>query len=347
MKWYHYGLNAFCENVPGIYQIYKTLGDKVRYLTLNKTELKFVDLIDITQKKLSEVRHQLKMGRDRLLELNSYKPNKANELIVEISKVDNDTTIDRYMLNVFRQFGITADEISKRTYQLNLLLLNNPEFPIPVGRQNGFIITFDRTTALSHEDFEFLSWDHPMVIGAIDLILGSEKGNSAFATCRTEITEELILEAIFIVECVAPKNLHIDRFLPPTPIRIIVNHTLHDCSEEYTDRQFAKNLKDEMDVNLLDYPQIKQELLPKMLEQCTEIAEHHVSKIVDIAQQKMMTTLNNELMRLIKLKEVNKNIKEDEILLYRQEIESLQKAINSARLRLDALRCIPNALKCN
>ena len=91
---------------------------------------------------------------------------------------------------------------------------------------NEMIITYDRKKALAREDIEFLSCDHPMVNGAIDMVLGREDGNCSFAIWHSQDSEAILLEVIFVIESIAPANLHIDRFLAATPIRVVVDHSL-------------------------------------------------------------------------------------------------------------------------
>ena len=244
------------------------------------------------------------------------------------------------MLNVFNMYGIRTDEVNNRTHKLNLELLTNPEFPIPIHRQDQLTVSFDRKIAVSNEDIEFLSWDHPTVFGAIDLILGSEKGNATIAKWDGAASNEILLEAIFVLECVAPKSLNVDRFLPPSPIRVVVNHSLQDCSNIYSEKKFTKNLKNNKSKNVLDHPKIKHELFPKMLETCNKIAEEHVNEIIKNGLQQMELLLKRELNRLIELRKVNANIKAEELTLCQQEIDLSREAINSARLRLDGLRLI-------
>ena len=68
----------------------------------------------------------------------------------------------------------TSKKIAERTYKLGRAGILADSFPgLPSG---GFTITFDRERALVREDMQFMTWDHPLVTGAFDLLLGSEKG---------------------------------------------------------------------------------------------------------------------------------------------------------------------------
>ena len=174
-RWYQDGLNAFEENVPGVYHIFQEIGSQVKQVVKNKDFLKVDELLKKTSLLRKEIIHKMKTGRDRLLEINSFNLELATNITREILNVEKENEIEKYMLNVFRLYGIRYDKISFQTYKLNLLLLSNPEFPLPAIKHDTLIVTFDRETAIKHEDIEFLTWDHPMVSGIMDLILGSEK----------------------------------------------------------------------------------------------------------------------------------------------------------------------------
>lgn len=49
---------------------------------------------------------------------------------------------------------------------------------------DGMTLTYDREEALINEDIQFLSWDHPLVSGAMELISSNELGNCAFTAVK-------------------------------------------------------------------------------------------------------------------------------------------------------------------
>jgi ATP-dependent helicase HepA len=93
---------------------------------------------------------------------------------------------------------------------------------------DGLTVTCDRRRALAREDIQLLTWDHPLITGAHDLLLGSEQGNAAFAHWPDDQAPEFYLEAIYVLECVAPPHLHVDRFLPPAPVWVLVDQRGRD-----------------------------------------------------------------------------------------------------------------------
>ena len=54
----------------------------------------------------------------------------------------------------------------------------------------------------------------------------------------------MLLELIFVLEVIAAPRLHADRFLPPTPIRVVVTHKLADVSEACKDAAWPGNVRE-------------------------------------------------------------------------------------------------------
>src|ERR1019366_5710502 len=126
------------------------------------------------------------------------------------------------------------------TWQLNSQGIITDSFPAMPAE--GLIATCDRRRAVSREDAGFLTWDHPMVTGAMDLLLGAETGNCAFAVLPTTNDRTMLLELIFVLEAIAAPHLHADRFLPPTPVRVVVSHKLVNVTEAYQDTIWEQRL---------------------------------------------------------------------------------------------------------
>jgi ATP-dependent helicase HepA len=199
-------------------------------------------------------------------------------------------------------------------------------------------VTFERTRALSREDLGFLTWDHPIVRGALDLLLGSEAGNSAFGMWQTPGPEAVLLEIYAVVECVAPAALHVDRFLAPTPIRAVVDHTLVDQSDDAA--LLAAKLQAGDIFRLLDKASVKKKLLPAMLAKAQLVASERMARIVEATRSAMELQLQDEIERLEDLAQINDHVRSEEIEAARKQKTDLSEAISSARLRLDAVRLI-------
>jgi ATP-dependent helicase HepA len=343
-RWHHEGLNAIEKNFHGGNEMLQLFGKQVLDLALDfhetglEGQAALDQLLIETKKARKQLAERLERGRDRLLELNSFRPVVAAKVAAQIAGTDASSALEEFLLRIFDQFGVHTEELAARTWQLGSAGVFADSFPaLP---PDGLTVTFDRKKALSREEMGFLSWDHPMVTGAKDLMLGSEKGNSAFAIWPDGLSRDILLEAVYLLECVAPGRLHVDRFFPATPIRVIVDHQLADCSGRFSIELLEKNLKDSSVYSFLDRPEISQVLLPKMLHRTQELAEARIPGLVVGAVAEMETHLGHEVARLRALRQVNRSIREEEIALAEEQITLLRQHMETARLRLDALRLI-------
>ena len=332
-RWYHEGLNAFESNLQGANQLLQKFGDEVLALAADYTDVKQLDeLISATSTAHAEIAQQLEQGRDRLLELNSHRPAEAAEVVDTIDAMDADATLEAFLLRVFDHFGVGVEDLGERTYLLRGHRVTTDSFPeIP---SEGLVGTFNRPHALGREDVSLLSSDHPMVTGAVDLLLGSEKGNCSFGVWADEADKTLLLETVFVLETLAPAHLHADRFLPPTPLRMLVNHKKESLTLELPE------LEKGLPHKLLDNPKIGREIIPAMLEAAEEFATTQAKDIIATASRTMGTQLQAELDRLISLRKVNDHVRPEEIELTRTQFTELTTALAQARLRLDAVRLI-------
>jgi len=140
------------------------------------------------------------------------------------------------------------------------------------------------------------------------------------------------------VECVAPLALHADRFLPATPIRVVVDHALADHTD---DEVVAKAKLEKGDIfRLLDRGVVKKKLLPAMLDKAQTLATERMQRLVEAANTAMTIQLRDEIERLEDLRQINDHVRPEEIAAARQQQAELQGAITAARLRLDAVRLV-------
>ena len=91
-RWYHEGLNAFESNLEGGNELLRQFGRAVHDLALEypgggpraRAEQELAGLLKKTQTARQEIRRRLEQGRDRLLELNSFRPATAQRVISQI-----------------------------------------------------------------------------------------------------------------------------------------------------------------------------------------------------------------------------------------------------------------------
>ncbi len=342
VRWFHEGLNAFEENIEGGNQIGQLFNDRLVATALATSTVdistKLAALISDTAAYQKELKQTLANGRDKLLEMNSFRPMVAEQLVEKIKAADQDLGLEIYMTKVFDHFGIEMEDLAPRTYLLHPAQTNREAFPsIPDG---GISITFDRKRALSREDISFVSWDHPMVTGALDMVLSLGTGGASYGELRGTDEEGILLEVIFVLQTAGGQENHVDRFLPYTPLRIVVNHSGDEVTEDYPVDLFHKQLRPgKVDV-LIENETLVDTIIPSMIKTATEVAEQLKVKAVDRALERMSQTLDHEIGRLAYLHKRNKAIRPDEIRTAFDEKNALTTLISDARIRMDSLQLI-------
>ena len=338
-RWYHEGLNAFEQTCPigmALFEQYETL---LKVRSENKAD--FEQLILQTQKQAKTLRLALEKGRDRLLELNSNGGEKAQRLAAEISQTDNSPQLVDFALNLFDIIGVEQDDLGENCIVITptgTMLV--PDFP---GlKEEGVTVTFDRQLALAREELEFLTWDHPMIRQGIDLIASGDIGKAAMALLINKQLPAgtLLVELIYMIESQSPKGLQLNRFLPPTPVRLLLDSKGNDLAGQVnfdTLQNKLKPLSKDIANKMVKMARPNIEQLIKLGDhKMTEIAQAKIREASKLADQ----TLSTELNRLIALKAVNKNIRQAEInLLEQQRLVSLEE-LSKASWRLDSLRVI-------
>ena len=338
-RWYHEGLNAFEQTCPigmALFEQYEAL---LKERSENKAD--FEQLILQTQKQAKALRLALEKGRDRLLELNSNGGEKAQRLAAEIAQTDNSPQLVDFALNLFDIIGVEQNDLGENSIVITptgTMLV--PDFP---GlKEEGVTVTFDRQLALAREELEFLTWDHPMIRQGIDLIASGDIGKASMALLVNKQLPAgtLLVELIYTTESQSPKGLQLNRFLPPTPVRLLLDSKGNNLAGQVnfdTLQNKLKPLSKDIANKMVKMARPNIERLIKLGDRkITEIAQAQIQEASRLADQ----TLSTELNRLIALKAVNKNIRQAEInVLEKQRVLSLEE-LSKASWRLDSLRVI-------
>ncbi len=337
-RWYHEGVNAFEQHFSGGSEMFERFHDQLVNACEGDDQKEFATLLAETKKYRAELNAQLHAGRDRLLEMNSFNQARAKAVVEEIAKVDADTQLDQFLIDVFDHFGIRIEDLGNRTFNLGAGDLFKDK--IPALPEEGLTATADRCRALSRENVGFLTWDHPIISGLLDMLLGSEQGNSAFALWPNAPSAGVLVEAIYVLEAIAPADLHLDRFLPPTPIRIVLNHKRKEVEAEATPEILQANLKNGDPALLTSQLEELGSLLPGMIHVTEIVAGKRSKPVIATALEQAKTVLAAEVARLEQLQKINPSIRQDEIESARSQLVRVEESIGKATVRLDAVRLI-------
>lgn len=342
LRWYDDGLDAFAVVCPDGRELLRRFGADLVALARDygageAREAALASLLERTRAAHEQLSAQIARGRDRLLELASGAQQHSGELLAALKRDDADASADDYPLRLLEQFGVHHEPIGTTNWLLDPEYLTLDAFE--EFKQGPRQATMDRATALARDDLLYLRADHPLLLGAQDLMLSSEMGNAAFLIDDALPPRTVLLEAVFVLECVADRALHAARFLPPTPLRCVVD-TRMQARADYLPSPRALQRAADRPIDLIKYRKILATLLPPMLKRAAQDVGTEVQARIDAALAAAGQLLGNELLRLEALAQVNPAVHPDEVRRLRAERDALLSALPGARPRLDALRLV-------
>jgi ATP-dependent helicase HepA len=343
------GLNLFEKNISGTHTIFKQFEDRLDNLIRETRALGKIPLP--VQKNLLEkaalytakTHKELAVGKNILLELNSFKPKPAQELIREIQKMDQDPSLERLLETLLAHYGIEMDKTIDMKGE-NIIRLGMGDMPVdekfPALPRHKEVVTFDRQTAIAREDLGFFNWDHPFVNQAFDFFITQGEGISSTVCIKGEADQAIFLETVFVLECVAPAHLNMERFLSAEPIRILVSHLGKNHSDQDPLPDFQLRMEQDDPGWFMDFEQIKTRLIPELLSTSKFLAQKTADQCLARARKQILNTMGKEAERLINLQKINPNIQPGEIDLAQKNLKEILHHLDRSSLRLDAVRLI-------
>ncbi|WP_108652291.1 RNA polymerase-associated protein RapA [Dongshaea marina] len=341
LRWYHEGLGAFeqcCSTGSLIHaQVADALIEQLSAVAADEEAMQTLN--QQTANLNQELKSKMEQGRDRLLELNSAGGQNARELSEAIATLDDDPTLANFTLRLYDEIGINQDDKGENQVVIkpgsHLLFPAYPSLP-----QDGTTITFERDTALSHEDVQFVSWEHPLIRNGLDLVLSHEFGTTSVALLKNPAIPagSILLELIYVVEPVADSRLH--RFLPATPIRLLLDKhgnnigpqlsfDAFDCQLTPINRHLGGKLV-----------KASQPVIHQLISGGEPVAAEQMQQLVEAAKQEMLNEFDHEEQRLQALKKINPSIRDNELEILLEEKQELLKMIEQTHLKMDAIRFV-------
>ncbi|WHZ18461.1 MAG: RNA polymerase associated protein RapA [Rhodanobacteraceae bacterium] len=293
------------------------------------------DVIAATADAHAELSQAVREGRDRLLELAARHAG-GKALLEAMRAADRDDAAHALVQECFEPFGVHVEDLGDGS------LLLDPEFlstdALPGFNDGARRATLDRALALAREELELLRMDHPLVLGAFDLLLAGEFGNASFLVDPALPARSVLLEAVYVVECVADASLDVARFLPPTPIEVRVDSRL--ASREYVPSPPALARARERALDVSRYRRHLAQLVPPMLEKADALAAERTRSITGTALADARAALDARVQRLRALAELRASVSDEEIARAEAVRAQVIAALAAARPRLDAVRMV-------
>lgn len=341
-RWYDEGLDVFRKNNPAAQKVAERLQAKLARALAHPAAAAELDALIAEARTLTaDIAEQLHKGRDLLLELNSCRRDEAAQLMQELTAADGDPELWPYLENLLDCYGVDSEYCSEDCHIVrpgdHMRLSHFPGLP-----EDGFTFTVNRQTALAREDLQFLTWEHPFMTAAMEEVVTGHAGNAAISVVRHPRLQggRFLLECLFIIECSAPPVLQVSRFLPPTPIFVLVDQNRQDLTGSVAHESlpdagvgFDKN-------RITAFLNNQRSVLTQLLAFAEQQAKVRMQTLVGDAAKTMLAALTAEIRRLVRLQKINPGIRNDEIEQMKNRVLSTHEHILAAQLKLDAVRFI-------
>jgi len=340
-RWYAEGLDAFVSVCADGRELLREFGAELSSVALADSgavaEADILDLNRRTRERHAELSVQIQQGRDHLLELASQRGASSGALRQALQRDDARAASDDYPLRLLEQFGVHHESLAKGIWLLDPEYLTLDAFE--AFKHGACSATFDRSIALARDDLLFLRADHPLLLAAEDLVLGAETGNASFLLDEALPARSVLLEAIYVLECVAPKRLQVERYLPADPLRVVVDTRLQ-LREGFVPSARAVERAPERSVDLLKYRKPLAALVPPLVKRAGEAVAIEAGERIAAALTSVEGLLGHEISRLRALALVNPSVRPAEISALEDELATLRDLLPQARPRLDSLRLV-------
>ncbi|NQZ05279.1 RNA polymerase-associated protein RapA [Idiomarina sp.] len=341
LPWYH-TMNAFEQCNPVGRRMYDEFAQPIKKSLLSCQPLP-QEILQQSAELHQQLMSEVEKGRDKLQELNACRPQQAEAVISAIEETSDTAHLSEFMTTFWERFGIDAEELDEtRTFVKPSEHMRVEA--IPGLQEEGMTITFDRTTALNYEDVEFLSWDHPHVQEALDIVTQQDFGS----VCVTKLNNKALPEGAWFMEVDfsahinAPQNAVAQEFFPLQNHRILLDSQGReltskvprdaltkqaDFMDKKTSRQILKQLRD---------------VTKSHLEVARSSAEAWLVEQSAAIRTRINESLGKELDRLTKLKQRNPSVRDSEIRAIELRKQTLLEALEQPQLSLFAVRILVN-----
>jgi ATP-dependent helicase HepA len=343
MRWMHEGMDAFTHVVADGRELLRRFGEELLQLVEQDTDARndaLSDMIRRTRETHAELAQLIAQGRDRLLELGSRRGTSSSALLAALREDDAEQALDDYPLRLLEAFGIHGEPLGPQLWLLDPEYLTVEGFEELKGGARS--ATFDRRTALARDDLLYLRADHPMLLSAQEMLASGETGNAAFLIDDSLPPRTAILEAVFVLECIAPQKLNAERFLPPLPITVAIDSKLQ-LREKFAPNERASVRAGDRQYDISPMRKVLAALIPPMLERAHDEGAAQCALRAEAAIAAADALLGSEILRIEALARVNPSVRPEEIQALRDEREQLLAVLPNARPRLDSLRLVTSA----
>ncbi|PCJ18643.1 MAG: RNA polymerase-associated protein RapA [Gammaproteobacteria bacterium] len=348
-RWYHHSLNC-CERLsPAAQRVNNENQDEILALFFSSDAYTEADsetapidaLLEKGRIHTEQLNLDIESGRDRILEINSSGHFSTEQVIDQIEEIDSQGMVSTLFTRLLDQYGLRTDRINDLTYVVKatdeMLVAHFPGI-----NQDGISITFDREQALKREEWQFGSWDHPIIRDSFEMFLQDHNGTACVSLYPNKKLPDgtLLVEFLYIVDTPSNSSSGLNRFLPTQHIRILCGPKGQDLSERIDFETLSNSLVDVDKAQAKSLVELKADEIRALMGHSEKHAEQKLQLIKEHTQAQANSYYDNETSRLDRLKQNNAPVRDSEIEFFTEQKAKVLTSVELAGIRLDAIRVI-------
>ncbi|MDA8792421.1 RNA polymerase-associated protein RapA [Bacteriovoracaceae bacterium] len=344
-NYFHQTMSLFNHSVNGSNGFFELCSDKLNQMLenvacwLENDQAKLSVQLGKWKNEFIEFSQELEKGRDVLVELNSFNREKANLINFELANVDVSEKLQKFLEDVYTVFGVDVEELGDDIYYIkpgdNMFISSFPSLD-----SDGFSYTTNRALACENEEIQFMTWDHPLVVGIMEYILGEQVGNATIVTRKKEGKPKPFLEMNFKLQAMGPQEFEIEKYAPPLTKRLLLNLQGEDHTQKFPAEKIDQVVQDANPNIKTQLSGIERSSLANLIsigEKAVELwRKEQISGSLEIVE----TTINKEVKYLEHSQKKNNYVLTREIQLLNIRKDEIKLAIEESKVYLDSFRFI-------
>lgn len=293
----------------------------------------------------AELEENLQAGRDRLLEYNSCRPNVAGRIAQAMTDLDNDKLLPIFLDRYFE--AVNIDYSIQRDHSWVVHPIDAQEADIdgieslPFG-EDGMTLTFSRSQALSREDMDYMTYEHPLVTSILEMVTSGTFGNTQVALLKSAAMPQgmILLESHFRIEAIAPRYFNLSAYLPQQILRVLLTERGDDLTKVATSEKLLPLIERLDKSKARQVVKARASVIEARANEAKQIAQNQLKDISQEAMVQFGDHLNKEISRLKRLQSINPNVRDGEIIELESMLAQGMEALANLSLIPDSIRVL-------
>ncbi|MGE0488775.1 MAG: SNF2-related protein [Vulcanimicrobiota bacterium] len=334
LRWHRDGLGSFQAAVAGGDRLVRRFGAQLQEVS----EAEFEPWLSEVRQAAQAEAQRARQSEDVLIDRNSFREEQGGQLVEAVAEAGQDPMVVEVVPDLLERFGVVMEELEQGLFSIRpgeMMFVDS----LPGLPPEGVLGTFDRARALVREDLEFLSREHPIVAGGLELLLDQPESRAMASRWRGAPETTVLVQFLFVVEAVGPSWLELERYLPPTVSLVSFDMQTRPRPELEIELESARTerLAPEVAANLVGR---LGPVLDQLSGKAQQAAVDRARPGLEAGLARARRLLAAELARLQALAEVNPGVGPAELEAMSERGRETLARLGAAGPRLDAVRLV-------